>query len=257
MTPVWLTDTVTQDLSRSIDYTLLWGLEGVVLRHLDRGARVPDVNETKLTNRLADSDLTVAAVDPGIFEGSAEERVVWLNDLERLEETAAFCRRIGCARILSGALPGGPLEAATEVFSRAAARVARHGVQLCVRNHGNGRWTARQILDMVAPVRDSRLLVCWDPVEAQLFGGEPPLEVVDEMPGRAGIVIVRDYRGESGSAHAARLGKGELAWQDVLFALARGGFEAPLCLEFEDVSRIEAFQDATALIHMIRAARKH
>jgi sugar phosphate isomerase/epimerase len=256
MTPVWLTDTITQDLSRSVQYTLLWGLEGVVLRHLERGARVPDVNEAKLTNRLAEADLSVAAVDPGIFEGSLDERAVWLNDLELLEETAAFCRRIGCARIISGALPGGPAEEAADVFGRAIARAARHGVQLCVRNRGDDRWAARQILEVVASVRDSRLLVCWDPAAAQEFGAEHPLHVVDEMIGRAGMVVVRDYRGEGGSTQATRLGAGEVPWPEILASLAGRGFEGPLCLEFEDVTRQEAFQDATALIHMIRSARK-
>ena len=102
----WITDTITADLDRALHYTLLWGLEAVVLRTVGRvGDRVPHVNEAKLRRRLVEHDVEAAAVDPGVLEASASDRALWLNDLAVLEETARFCRRIGCARILTGALP--------------------------------------------------------------------------------------------------------------------------------------------------------
>ncbi len=75
MLPVWLPDTVTLDLDRALHYTLLWGLEGIVLRTVGGEAdRVPHVNEARLKRRLSEHDLPAVAVDPGLFEQPAERR---------------------------------------------------------------------------------------------------------------------------------------------------------------------------------------
>ena len=69
MLPVWLTESVTPDLCRAVHYTLLWGLEGVVLRTVGRsGNRVPFVNERQLRTRLEEPEGQVVAVDPGLFD---------------------------------------------------------------------------------------------------------------------------------------------------------------------------------------------
>ena len=75
MLPVWLTDSVTPNLSRAVHYTLLWGLEGVVLRTVwTSDNRVPFVNEQQLRTRLQEADLPVVAIAPGLFEGHLREK---------------------------------------------------------------------------------------------------------------------------------------------------------------------------------------
>src|SRR5690606_13981037 len=120
MPPVWLTDTVTPDLDRALHYTLLWGLEGVVLRAVGiHDDREPHVNEAKLQRRLAEHDVPAVAVDPGLFEGPAGDRGAWMNDLALLPDVLAFCRRIGCGTVLVGALSGDE-GLAVEALRRAA-----------------------------------------------------------------------------------------------------------------------------------------
>ena len=92
MQTAWITDTVTEDAPRAIHYTLLWGLDGVVLRTVGGPEdRVPFINEARIRNRLIEADLSVAAVDPGLFEaagggrggGRGEEALSGERELER------------------------------------------------------------------------------------------------------------------------------------------------------------------------------
>ena len=141
MLPALLTDTVTSDLDRALHYTLLWGLEAVELRTVGgAGDRVPFVNEAKLKRRLAEAEMPVAAVVPGMFEGPAGARAAWLNELAAFDETLHFCDRIGCRRVVVSAFAAeepSP-EAAADALTRAGRAAARHGIEVAVLNEAGG-----------------------------------------------------------------------------------------------------------------------
>lgn len=252
MIPVWLTDTVTPDLDRALHYTLLWGLEGVVLRTVGGPAdRVPHVNEARLKRRLREHELPVAAVDPGLFE----QRSVWMNDLVLLDETVAFCERIGCRRVIVGALPdSGNDAAAVEALRRAGERAARRGCIVAVRNENEGRPTGRELADLLAEVDHPAVRACWSPADA-LEAGEEAEVGFAALDGRVEIVIVRDGRPGPDGWQSQPLDEGAVGWPHVLSGLSARGFGGPLCLDLRDAETAkEGLSEATALIRMARAA---
>ena len=254
MLPVWLPDAVTPDLDRGIHYTLLWGLEGLVLRTIGGHAeRVPHVHEPRLKRRLSEHDLPAVAVDPGLFECSADERGAWMNDLVLLDEVLAFCSRIGCSRVLVGALPGAD-DAAAEALRRAGERAARRGCTMAVRNEKEGRPTGRALAALLTAVDHPAVRACWSPADA-LESGEPVEAGLDALEDRVEIVIVRDGVGKASGWQPALLGEGAVNWPLALRGLHAHGFDGPLCLDLRDTDSPKVgLGEATTMIRMARAA---
>lgn len=239
----WLTDTFTPNLDRALHYTLLWGLEGVVLRTVGGPAdRVPHVNEARLKRRLAEHDLPVVAIDPGLFEAGVEERGAWMNDLALLDEAVAFCERIGCPRVIVGGLPGemGP---AAEVMRRAGDSAARRGCALAVCNEAEGRVSARAVAELLAEVGHPAVRACWSPTDAE-GAGESVAQGLDALAGRIELVMMHDRAGAVN------------AWPTVLRGLHASGFDGPLCLNISGAdSATDGLRTATALIRAVREGR--
>ena len=256
MLPAWLTDTVTPDLDRALHYTLLWGLEGVVLRTVGRhGDRVPYVNEAKLKRRLAEHELPAVAIDPGLFEQPAAERSAWMNDLALLPDVLGFSERIGCERVIVGALPGAEGLAA-EALRWAADLPARHGLRLAVRNEVRARATAAEVAAVLDAVGRPDVRACWSPADA-LEAGEPAADGLRALGGRIGLVTVRDGTMTESGWEPRPLGEGAVGWGDVLRALHEQGYDGPLCLDLRDLGAAkDGLAEATALIRLVRRARR-
>src|SRR5690606_34954770 len=105
-----------------------------------------------------------------------------------------FCERIGCRRVLVGALPdSGDEGAAVEALRRAGERAARRGCVVAVRNESGGRPTGRELANLLAEVDHPAVRACWSPADA-LEAGEDAGAGLDALDGRGEIVIVRDGR---------------------------------------------------------------
>ncbi len=150
----WQPALMTSDLGRIVHYAGLWGVDGVELRTLGRhGERVPDVNVAAVRRRVHDGELDVIAVDPGFFTARADERSVWMNDLQQLPDVVRFCTQISARAILlegletSGTLPTAPYEEALRL-----ARLAP-GVEFLVLDTG----VEGQVADLVARTGSKRL----------------------------------------------------------------------------------------------------
>ncbi len=256
MVPAWMADTVTPDLDRALHYTLLWGLESVVLRTVGaRGDRVPHVNETKLKRRLAEHEVAVAAVDPGLFEGAAEARNAWLNDLTLLAEVAAFCTRIGCGCILVGGVPGEDVLAA-EALQRAGDVAARHGLVMAVKNETGGRATGRSVADVLDRVAHPSVQAAWHPADA-LEAGEDPSDGLDALGDHVALVSVRDGVPEPSGWEPRPLGAGAVGWEIILLRLDEQGYNGPVSLDLRDLAAAkDGLGEASALIRLLRSARR-
>ncbi|MEM1114919.1 MAG: TIM barrel protein [Bacteroidota bacterium] len=265
MTTAWTPDIVTPDLARAVHYTLLWGLEGVALRTVGGAAdRVPFVNEAALRHRLAEAELPVVAVDPGLFEGPTALRAGWLNDLDALDDTVRFCRRTGCAVVRVGALADGPFDrgVAAEALRRAAAVAASGGVRLAVRNEAGSAVATGADLAALLEAADADALGAdalgadWRPADA-LQAGEDPADGLQALL-NVGIacVGVRDVRPEAGGWGEATVGEGAVGWDDHLGALAEAGYAGPLVLDaLPAPAASHGLAAATALIHLERRVR--
>ncbi len=263
MTPVWTTDAVTPDLARAVRYTLLWGLEGVVLQTVGGVEdRVPFVNEAALRARLAEADLPVAAVMPGLFDGATASRAAWLNDLTVLDDTAAFCRRVGCPVVRVGALGEGEtfdVEAAADALQQAGAVAARHGLRLAVRNDADTAVaTGAALADLLARVGHDAVGADWRPADA-LVAGEDPADGVGALTQiDAEIVTVgaRDGRIEAGTWEETVVGEGDVGWEAQVEALADAGVDGLLVLDaLPGPPRTHGLRAATAIVRLARLAR--
>ncbi|HYE96323.1 MAG TPA: TIM barrel protein [Rubricoccaceae bacterium] len=263
MVPGWFPDTVTPDLGRAVHYTLLWGLEGVVLRTVGGpGDRVPHVNVAQVRRRLAEADLPALALDPGLFEGSTAHRAVWMNDLAALEEVAVFGRQVSCSLVLTGALAVDALDVdrSAEALREAGRIAARNGLHLAVRNvAGTGCATGEALAGLLGAAAHPAVGAAWSPADALEAGGDPAagLDALLATPGRVRLVVVRDGRREGGGWENRTPGEGEVGWAHQLGALHAAGFDGPLALEVRGTPRAKAgLAEATALVKLVRGTRR-
>jgi sugar phosphate isomerase/epimerase len=255
----WLTDTVTSDLDRAIHYTLLWGLEGLEVRTVGGPAdQVPHVNEEKLARRLEEHNLPVVAVVPGIFEGRLADRAVWMNEVLHLDEVAAFCRRIGCERIVVGTFRE-EAEAAVagvgEALRRAGEIVAGHGIRLAVLNATGAVCPTGMVLAEALEAADHPAVrAAWHPADA-LQAGEAPEDGLTALAGRVDLVRCTDGVQRDGTWHPRPLGEGGVGWARQIEMLMTHEFEGPISLEVDLEPRAtHGLRMATTLIRLLRAA---
>ena len=253
MTTAWTTDVATPDPARAVRLSLLWGLDGVVLRTVG-GGRVPTINEAPLRRRLDEAELPVLAVDPGLFEGAVAARAGWLDDLDALDAVAAFCRRMGCRLVRVGALAAAAeTDGAAEALRQAGERAARHGLRLAVRNEaGTAVATGDALAALLDATHHPAVGADWRPADAHQ-AGEPPAAGLAALvdAGRAPwVVSVRDLASDGSRAV---VGDGVLGWDAHLAALAAAGASGPLVIDdLPHPVRSSGLASATGLIRSAR-----
>ena len=260
MLPVWLSDHVTPDLDRGVHYTLLWGLEGVVLRTLGgEDDRVPFVNERKAQRRYTEHELACAAADPGVFEGNVADRLVWMNERAELSETFAFCRRMGCEIVLTGALSESAFdpEAAGAALRSAGEAARKAGLTLAVRNEvGTACASGEALAAVLAAADHPNVRAAWNPADA-LEAGHDPAAGLAALDGRIALVFVRDGSMVDGEWSKAIPGEGAVGWNAQFSRLAESGFDGPVCLLVSEYPRAQAgARESHAMIQLMRKAKR-
>ncbi len=248
MMTAWTTDTATSDAARAVRLTLLWGLDGVVLRTVG-GGRVPEITEGPLRRRLDEAEVPVLAIDPGLFEGRAASRAGWLDDLDALDAVAAFCTRFGCGVVRLGALAADPDTAhAAGALHQAGDRAARHGLRLAIRNEaGTAVATGRALADLLRAADHPALGADWRPADA-LEHGEAPAQGLAALAEAGQVPICVSV------VDALRGGEG-MDWNEHLRALSAAGAEGPLVIDrLPHPARTAGLATATALVQAARTA---
>lgn len=231
----WTTDTVTGDVGRALHYTLLWGLDGVMLRTVGTGQdRVPFVREGPLRRRLEVDDVPVFAVDPGLFEGDLQARASWMNEIAGFDEVASFCKRFGVHTVQVGALASGDEEydaaAAVLALRQLGDAAARVGLWLAVRNESDTAVaTGTDLATLLKAVDHASVRADWRPLDALRAGedAETGLEALMEGVPIA-MVTVAD---EGGDGVPAIPGQGQLDWEGIFRAMAANGWDELVSLQ--------------------------
>lgn len=258
MIPSLLTDSVTYDLDRAIHYALLWGLEGLELRRVGGpNDRVPFINEQKLRHRTTEADLPVVAVEPGMFLGRIGDRAAWLNELAELDETLEFCRRIGCERIVASSFLDGDqnaLSGSADALRQAGRKAERSGALLCVLNQrGHVASTGASLAALLDVVDHDAVRAAWNPSDA-LISGEEPEAGLEALGRSVELVRCRNVARRGNGWEARPIDNGGVDWTAQLRALARVGYDGPLCLEVDvEPAAQEGLRSATALIRLLRS----
>ena len=210
--------------------------------------------------------MPVCAVVPGLFEGPVEERAAWLNEIAAIGETLAFCRRIGCPRVVvsafasgtSGSVSGGDVRGmAAEALRRAGTAAARAGIRLAVLNEGGGTCpTGAALAELLRAVDHPAVGAAWSPADA-LRAGEDPAEGLRTLGRRIDLVRCSDGRVRGEAWQDAPLGEGDVGWAEHLRALHELGFDGPVSLEvYLEPRPKQGLRAATQLIQMLRAATR-
>lgn len=264
MKALLLTDSITSNIERALRYAMLWGVEGVTLRMVE-SARVPHINESKVRNQLDNTEMTLAAISPGLFEADVRERLTVLNDLMLLDETLSFCKRFDCSLVLvSGfAMPDTGdaltlcLEKAADLLQKAGARAEKQGVSLAVMNELGGLVpTGTALAGLLAQVAHPFVKAAWSPVDA-LRAGEPQNIGIQAIAPHTIYVQAQDGRFKKSHWEPSVFGEGEIDWRMQLSTLHHAGFSGGIALNLEVEPKAKAgLYGATALIKTIRQARK-
>lgn len=256
MTTALLTDTVADRLAGAVDFALLWGLDALALRTVG-GERVPHVNEAAVGARLAESELDLALVDPGLFEAPAASRAGWMNEVAMFDETAAFCRRLGTRTLRAGALGGG--DVARDALRALGEAAAPHGLRIAVGNDAEtGVPTGAALARLLADVGHAAVGADWRPAAADA-AGETPTDGLAALLDAGVPVWSAEVRDRADGADVSP-GEGRFRWPAMLAALAAAGFDGVLALDLSDWrtrgARIgpAGLRASTALIHLVRAA---
>jgi len=259
MTPAWLSDTVTPDVSRALHYTALWGLEGVELRRVGHGV-VPDVpNERVLRDRLAQGEMAVVALVPGLFEAPTADRAAAFDGLARLSGTLVFARRVACPVVVASgfAADGFALAEAVDVLRRAGDAVARAGVHLAVLNEPDmAHRTGDDLARLLDAVDHPNVGAAWHPANA-LRAGERPADGLAALGARVRHVRVRDgaVQGTGGWADTL-VGEGDVDWPAQGARLKAVGYAGALSLEVHPVGELPAaktgLRSGTAVVRLAR-----
>lgn len=257
MLPVWLTDTVTSNLSRALHYTLLWGLQGVELRTVGGNEdRIPKVNVTQIKQRLEDSEMLPAAVDPPMFEGPVRDRVAWLNELTMFDETLRLCERIGCPRIVVSSFAAeetADLDVAADALCRAGDAAAEYGRTIAVLNAADmARPTGAALAELLDAADHEFVRAAWSPAEA-LRAGEDPADGLAALGDQVVLVRCRDGRRTANGWTEMPFDEGAIDWEEQLAMLEVQDFRGPLSLEMRVEPRPKSgLRSATQLIYMLR-----
>lgn len=229
----WTTDTVTPDVSRALHYTLLWGLEGVVLRTVGRAEeRVPFVNEAPLRHRLESDQVPVCAIDPGLFQGDCTVRASWLNEIASFDDVAAFCRRFDVEMVLVGALGASgdsyDIAVAAKALRQLGEAAEKAGLTLGVRNEwGTAVATGAALATLLEHASHPAVQADWRPFDA-LHAGEDVLVGQAALQGRIACMTVWDAALDG---EPAIPGDGQIDWDDLLVLLAADRWDGLVNLE--------------------------
>lgn len=263
MIPVLLTDTATPDPERALYYTMLWGLEGVMLRMVEKG-RVPYINLPRLRHHLDDAEMPVMAISPGLFEGAVFETQNWMNDLFLLDEAINFAKKMNCSHIeVSGFTAPAvasdrvrALEKAKGIFQKAADKAAKAQIKLAVINEAGGLFErAEQLVDFLTQVAHPNLRAAWDPRTALLLD-EDVVSNAEYLAKWVDVVHLRDGKPTALGWEDAVLGKGHLNVAEILGVLHRAGYNGLLVQEvYTEPKGKTGLHSATALIHLIRSVK--
>lgn len=251
MLPVWLTDTVTSDLDRAVHYTLLWGLEGMILRTVGSAeSRVPNVDEEKLGRRMRENDLPVPAVQPGLFTGPLGSPHQWMNEIMLARDVFDFCERLGIGMVIVDAFAGEPgdrsPEELAEPLRELAEEAGERGVRVVVRNRtGTHVPTGSALAELLDVVDHLWVGAAWAPADGRARGESPP-DGLAALGDRIQLVSAPDYALEGERAE-------EFAMEELLGVLHERGFEGPVSLEIETEPKPKhGLWAATELVRAIR-----
>ncbi|RLF00990.1 MAG: sugar phosphate isomerase/epimerase [Thermoprotei archaeon] len=236
-----ITDEVSQELARVIDFAVNHGLEGIEVRTLWNMKPHELVDKAgEIRKELESAGLEVSAIASPVFKCDLLSEEEYREHMDILERCIALAKALDTRiiRIFTFWRKGSLdqyLDQILEKFMAAVDVAASEGVVLAVENepstHVNNGRRLRQFLDAVS--KPNVVSGVWDPGN-DVFdpeGEQPYPEGYSYVRGFFVHVHVKDGRRVDGGYEFTPVGEGEVNWLEQLKALVRDRYTGYLSLE--------------------------
>ena len=222
-----VTDEVALDLEDALDWCREHGLRRVELRGTASG-RFPDLAEAELAlleERVQAGQVEVTAVSPGILKGPASDTARLERELDEvlarvLEEAT---ERLDCRRVIVFGIQrreGEQEEGRTRAmraFERCAERCREAGAEALIENEP-GFWVDRPTAEaqLLEEIGHPALGANWDPANAVWGGAELTRDGFEKLEPFIRSLHVKDYTPGDEDTPWRPLGRGVMAWPQIL-----------------------------------------
>jgi sugar phosphate isomerase/epimerase len=228
-----VSDEISQDFRKAVEYGIEWGITDYEIRSLITG-RVPYVasDEINMVLEVAkEYDATISAISPGLFKISLlDEEQLKLQIEDNIYESFRAADRLGTRNVIIFGFRRYPKEPQSDyvqvihILGRMAALAEKYGFQLLLENEPDfwadtGVNTAK-ILD---DIDSKNLKANWDPANAAAAGEIPYPYGFLAMRKHIRSIHVKDFRHDAtGKAEYVVIGEGEVDWTGQFRAMMHG-----------------------------------
>jgi len=228
-----VSDEISRDFKKAVEYGLEWGITDYEIRHLTTG-RVPYVANDEINLVLEvvkEYDLNISAISPGLFKISLlDEEQLKLQIEENIYESFRLADRLGTRNVIIFAFkryarePQSDYIQVLHILGRMAALAKKYGFQLLLENEA-GYWadTGVNTAKLLDDIDSSYLKANWDPANAAGAGEIPYPYGYLAIRKHVRSMHVKDYRrGNGNEPEYVVVGEGEVDWQGQFRAIMHG-----------------------------------
>lgn len=244
-----VTDEITRDLGRALEYAREWGISSFELREGSE-KRFPAFtsSEIAMIDAAVASGEKITAVSPGIFkQSSADEGETSRQLADTLPRTIELAKRFECPLVIVFGFEKigeeGPRERllAMKAFESAAEQAAAAGLTIAIENEPNFWLDGPD--DAVAMLREighPTIKLNWDPANRIWGGSDVSREDFDTMRPLITNLHVKDYDPSDPKAPWVPVGEGTIDWVSILDWVIEADFLSHITLETHCANGVEA-----------------
>ncbi|MDZ7373808.1 MAG: sugar phosphate isomerase/epimerase [candidate division KSB1 bacterium] len=238
-----ITDGVSQDFRRAVEFARRFQLEGLELRSVwdSPVERLTLAQIQEIRKCLAGTELVISAVISPFLKCPIDDREAVEQHLRWLGRSIEIAEHLGCDLVCTATFfRNGALEAefdrVTEAYERALLIAARVGVRLAVENeHTTMVRTGEELGRFLTRLGSPLARACWDPQEHYLCveGQDEPHRGYEAVRGLVAHVHLKDVRFLPGrkAVEFVPLGEGEVGVAEQLRALLADGYRGFVSLD--------------------------
>jgi L-ribulose-5-phosphate 3-epimerase len=130
-------------------------------------------------------------------------------------------------------------------MSEAGDHAASLGITICLETHGGLTGTMRSCLALMKRLGHPNVQIGYDPANIRFYEGASPLENLKELTPVIGHVHAKDHIGGKDSNNFPTVGKGEVAYGEIIDTLIKSGYDG--CISVERASADTTEQRAQEL----------
>jgi sugar phosphate isomerase/epimerase len=116
-------------------------------------------------------------------------------------------------------------------MAQAGEHAATMGITICLETHGGMTGTVPSCLKLMRRLDHPNVQIGYDPANIRYYEGASPLDQLDRLTPLIGHVHVKDHVGVKGTENFPTVGKGELAYPEIIATLITSDYEGYISVE--------------------------